>query len=101
MTDRHDSPFLPAKASPVMPDGAVEGKQGDALHIDTCGTRCPVPILRLRKALGRSTPGQVLVLTTDDPAAFADISGVLPSLPAQLLATRREGERLVFTLLRR
>lgn len=84
-----------------MSDGAEEDEQGNVLHIDACGMRCPVPILRLRKALGRSTAGQVLVLTTDDPTAFADIPGVLPSLPVQLLATRREDERLVFTLLRR
>lgn len=73
----------------------------EVLHIDACGTRCPVPLLRLRKALGRSVPGQVLVLTTDDPATVAGISEAITSLRAQLFAASREGDRVVFTVLRR
>lgn len=101
MTDPRDHLFLPARPAPSVPDGATGDGHGESLHVDTCGTRCPVPILRLRKSVGRSTPGQVLVLTTDDPTAFSDILRVLPSLPVQFLSTRREDERMVFTLLRR
>jgi len=87
-------PFLPARPAPA------ESETGDALQIDACGTRCPVPILRLRKALSRSAPGQVLILTTDDPAAFTDIPQAMASLPAQLFAIRREGDCVIFTVLR-
>lgn len=92
-----DSPtasFLSARPAPAAPE------TGDVLHIDACGTRCPVPLLRLRKALGRSAPGQVIVLTTDDPAAVSDIPQAMASLRGQLFAARREGDRAVFTVLR-
>lgn len=101
MTGPRDHLFLPAGPAPSSFDGEAGGEHAGTLHIDTRGARCPVPILRLRKALGRSVPGQVLVLTTDDASAFPDISRVLPSLPVQFLSTRREGECMVFTLLRR
>ncbi|MGJ7573581.1 sulfurtransferase TusA family protein [Variovorax sp. RB2P76] len=94
MTNSTPNPFLPARLPPAARNA------GDALGIDACGTRCPVPVLRLRKALARSVPGQVIRLTTDDPAALASIQQAMDSLPAQLFATRREDDRLIFTVLR-
>ncbi|WPH17011.1 sulfurtransferase TusA family protein [Variovorax paradoxus] len=88
------TPFLPARPVPKAP-GA-----GDPVHVDARGTRCPVPILRLRKAVGRSMPGQVIVLVTDDPSALANVQQALGWLPAQLFAIRREDDRVIFTLLR-
>lgn len=88
--------FLAAQAAPAAHDAACT----PPLHIDACGTRCPVPLLRLRKALGRSTPGQVICLATDDPAALASIQQAMDSLPAQLFATHREDDRVIFTVLR-
>lgn len=88
------TPFLPARPVPEAPDA------GDVVHVDACGTRCPVPILRLRKAVVRSMPGQVVVLVTDDPAAIVNVQEAVALLPAQLFDTRREGDRVIFTLLR-
>jgi len=89
------TPFLPARPVPKAPAA------GEAVHhVDACGTRCPVPILRLRKAVGRSMPGQVIVLVTDDPSALANVQQALAWLPAQLFAIRREDDRVIFTLLR-
>ncbi|MGJ7583197.1 sulfurtransferase TusA family protein, partial [Variovorax sp. RHLX14] len=76
------------------------GAEIRTLHVDTCGTRCPTPLLRLRKALRRCEPGQVLELAADDPAAFIDIPRALAELPAQLFATRDEGAYRVFVVLR-
>lgn len=86
--------FLPARPAPQAPG------EGGTVHVDALGARCPVPILRLRKAVARCTPGQVVVLVTDDPAAIAQVQQAMASLPAQLFDTRREDDRVVFTLLR-
>lgn len=88
--------FLPERTAPG--DGCSD--EIHPLHVDTRGTRCPTPLLRLRKALRRCEPGQALELATDDPAAFIDIPCALAELPAQLFATRDEGSYRVFVVLR-
>ena len=42
------------------------------IEIDARGHRCPTPTLRLRRALERAAPGQVVVLLADDPLARID-----------------------------
>ncbi|MHC0052867.1 sulfurtransferase TusA family protein [Actibacterium sp. D379-3] len=42
-------------------------------EIDATGLKCPLPVLRARKALAAMTPGQVLRLLADDPAAIVDV----------------------------
>jgi len=44
-----------------------------ALVIDARGHRCPVPTLRLRKALEQVEPGQCVLLLADDPMARVDV----------------------------
>ena len=88
--------FLPASTGPAS---EVAGGM-HALLVDTRGTRCPTPLLRLRKALRRCEPGRVLELAADDPAAFIDIPRALAGLPAQLFAVRDEGASRVFVILR-
>ncbi len=41
--------------------------------IDTRGHRCPVPTLRLRKALAALPAGEVVELLADDPMARIDV----------------------------
>ena len=38
--------------------------------VDARGLRCPLPVLRLRRA---ARPGSVIELVADDPAAAADV----------------------------
>ena len=42
----------------------------DGITVDARGLRCPLPVLRLRKA---ASPGAVIDLIADDPAAGADV----------------------------
>lgn len=44
-----------------------------AVLIDARGHRCPVPTLRLRRALERTPANSVFQLWTDDPMAQIDI----------------------------
>lgn len=41
--------------------------------VDARGHRCPVPTLRLRKALEEAAPGAVVRLLADDPLARIDV----------------------------
>lgn len=54
--------------------------------VDARGHRCPVPSLRLRRALEAAPPGACLRLLADDPMARIDV----PHLAAALGAEARE-----------
>lgn len=41
--------------------------------IDTRGLKCPLPVLRLEKALATNTPDETIILLADDPVASIDI----------------------------
>ncbi|SFP17623.1 Sulfurtransferase TusA [Variovorax sp. PDC80] len=98
MSDPHAA-FLPARPAPTA--DCIDDSHGPALRIDTRGTHCPQPMLRLRKAIARSAPGQLLVLAVDDPVAFESLADALPALPVQLLGSQRDGACRIYTLLRR
>jgi tRNA 2-thiouridine synthesizing protein A len=42
-------------------------------EVDARGHRCPVPTLRLRRALETTPPGTVIRLLADDPLARVDV----------------------------
>ena len=43
------------------------------LEVDAEGLLCPLPVLKLRKALTRVGVGQVVRMRADDPAALVDV----------------------------
>lgn len=51
--------------------------------VDARGHRCPVPTLKLRRALERAPAGAVVRLTADDPLARIDV----PHFAGQVGAT--------------
>ena len=52
-----------ARGMPVVPD----------TRLDCLGLYCPMPILRVREAIRALAPGQVVEMTSDDPASEADM----------------------------
>lgn len=46
---------------------------GMSTRIDAIGLLCPLPVLRLRKALLAARPGDVIEMETDDPVAVIDV----------------------------
>jgi len=60
--------------------------------VDARGHRCPVPTLRLRRALEAAPPGGRVRLIADDPLARIDVPHFAASLPAKLLATVEEAD---------
>jgi tRNA 2-thiouridine synthesizing protein A len=61
------------------------------LEVDARGLLCPLPVLRLARALRRAPAGTVAVLLATDPAAVGDVEAFCREAGHALLATEREG----------
>jgi tRNA 2-thiouridine synthesizing protein A len=72
----------------------------DPLVVDARGHRCPVPTLRLRKALAGAAPGQVVRLLADDPMARIDVPHFAAQHGCQVLASAAHGDLLIFELVK-
>lgn len=85
-------------------DNAAAGGfvQGGAapMVVDARGHRCPVPTLRLRRALEQAAEGQVVRLLADDPLAKIDVPHFVSTEGFRLLASAQEGSTLVFEVSR-
>jgi tRNA 2-thiouridine synthesizing protein A len=64
--------------------------------LDLRGLKCPLPALRVRKALGTARPGDLLVVTCTDPMAAIDIPSLMREAGASIEHSAAEGELLVF-----
>ena len=58
--------------------------------LDTCGTRCPLPLLRAKQRLKTMAPGQQLLVLATDPAAKPDFEAMLRHLPHELVSWERQ-----------
>lgn len=59
--------------------------------IDCVGLFCPMPILKTREAMRRLVSGQVLEMTSDDPASEADMQSWSARTGNPLLHVDRNG----------
>jgi len=66
------------------------------LEVDARGLLCPLPILRLARALRRAPGGAVALLLATDPAAVEDVNVLCREEGHELLSTEREGAVLRF-----
>ena len=57
------------------------------LEIDARGLICPLPVLRLRKALLQLAPGQTVCLWATDPVAVIDVPHFCAEAGHDLIAT--------------
>ena len=55
------------------------------LTVDARGHRCPVPSLRLARALEAAAPGETIVLMATDPMARIDVPHMLAGGPHRLI----------------
>ncbi|HEY3916752.1 MAG TPA: sulfurtransferase TusA family protein [Stellaceae bacterium] len=71
----------------------------DPLIVDTKGMKCPLPVLKARKALKALAPGAVMQVLATDPGAVEDFKHFCRTTGARLLEQREEaGGVLVFVL---
>lgn len=61
------------------------------VEIDAVGLLCPLPVLRLQKALRSMRPGQYVLLRTSDPAAVIDIPHFCTEVGASLVKCSKVG----------
>ena len=72
---------------------------GDEILVDARGHHCPVPTLRLRRAL-EAAGGQVVRLIADDPMARIDVPHFVREAGAELLETSEVAGVLTFRVRR-
>jgi tRNA 2-thiouridine synthesizing protein A len=66
--------------------------------LDVSGYRCPLPALKARKTLLSMAVGERLQLTATDPMASVDIPHFCQESGNRLIATAKEGTRLLFLI---
>ncbi len=71
------------------------------LIVDARGHRCPVPTLRLRKALEGMSPGQRVRVLADDPMAKVDVPHFTTETGDLLVESGAEGKTLSFLVEKR
>ena len=69
--------------------------------IDLRGLKCPLPVLRTRKALAGSEPGDVLIVACTDPLAGIDIPNLLQGTGDALEEARADGRVMIFRIRKR
>ena len=70
----------------------------DEIVVDARGHRCPVPTLRLRRALEDAPPGARLRLLADDPLARIDVPHFAQGLGLEVLERGDSGGELSFLI---
>ena len=66
--------------------------------LDTKGLNCPLPVLKLKKAMKEVPPGGVLQVLTTDPGAMADFEAFCRQTGNELLESKTEGDVFVFLI---
>ena len=68
------------------------------ITLDLSGLKCPLPVLRARKALRRMAPGERLDVTCTDPMSAIDIPNVVRECGDRVLDKRADSETLFFRI---
>lgn len=66
--------------------------------IDAIGLICPLPVLRLEKALRGMATGDILQITTTDPVAVIDIPHACADQGHLLLKIETNGDTHIWTI---
>ncbi len=66
--------------------------------LDTKGLNCPLPVLKLKKAMKEVPPGGVLQVLTTDPGAVADFGAFCRQTGNELLESKTDGDGFMFLI---
>ncbi len=66
--------------------------------LDASGLKCPLPVLRARKALKPLAPGEVLTVRATDPGALADFRAFCQATGHALLAHEETAGTIVLAI---
>ena len=70
------------------------------VELDTSGLMCPLPLLRLKKALQPMASGQIIRVIATDPASVLDF-GVFVEQAGHTLLERQQTEGLLYYMIRK
>lgn len=70
------------------------------VDIDAIGLLCPLPVLKLRKALLAAAPGQIIRLVATDAMAQIDVPHFCSEAGHELIDTQISGRELRFLVRR-
>jgi tRNA 2-thiouridine synthesizing protein A len=68
----------------------------DDIEVDARGLYCPLPVLRLARALRKQPAGRVARLLATDPVSVQDVEVFCREQRCTLLESSRDGEVFVF-----
>ena len=66
--------------------------------LDTSGLKCPLPVLKAKKALRALDPGERLQVIATDPSALNDFPAYCSETRQRLIEVRTEGTTFVFVI---
>lgn len=66
--------------------------------LDLIGLKCPLPVIRTRKALSRMRPGQRLEVHCTDPLSVIDIPNLIRETGDRVEISEHSRERIVFVV---
>ena len=72
-----------------------------ATVLDTKGLKCPLPVLRARKAMKSVAPGGVLEVHATDPSSVQDFANFCETTGDELLESRQDEDVFVFQIRKR
>jgi len=67
-------------------------------ELDTSGLTCPMPILRIKKALNQLQSGDVLRVMASDPGSVSDVEAFAKQTGNELLESTTENDTFIFRL---
>lgn len=70
------------------------------VELDLSGLKCPLPVLRTRKALLSMRPGDQLRVICTDPLAGVDVPNLIRELGDTLLEQHQDGKSISFLIVR-
>lgn len=73
-------------------------KHQNASFLDATGLKCPLPVLRARKAIKAVAPGGLLEVLADDPAASKDFQAFCETTGHKLEESAAEGATVRFLI---
>ena len=65
-------------------------------ELDATGLKCPMPVLRARRALKAMQSGDLLELQADDPASAKDVPAFCEMSGDLLEETQKDGEIFIY-----
>jgi tRNA 2-thiouridine synthesizing protein A len=71
------------------------------IMLDTRGLKCPLPVLRARKAMQRVAPGEVLRVLATDPGTVRDFEAFCEATGHELMEHSEQAGEFTFRIRKR